>query len=214
MQLWVNAPAERKGDPPECILLKGNTVKSIACGDDGQQVRLISGSFEESDGTVHVGPGTAADSSPVSIVHATLPAGTSLPLTFPIDASVVVYIRRGTMAVGEMRVRRGDFVVFRHPLRDSNYNALTATATLSAGEGGLDALVLAGLPLREKVLWNGPLVLSSEESLVAKAKVFGDIGAGAYWPFTLKDSEWLDHCQRLNLQGRIIAAQDDVEKVR
>lgn len=132
-----------------------------------------------------IGPGSAISQSPMSILHISMKKKNSiLNLQCDIESTMTVYVRQGSLIMDDGReVRCGDVIVFRtasssptssllpkeDQLSGSYINAESISNTyqdqdqyagqnnmvLRAGERGLDALILAGKPLREPVIWQG-----------------------------------------------------------
>ena len=171
------------------------------------------------------GPGSNVCQSPVGIYHLTMnKGGSSIEFASEVGATVTVYVRRGSLAIpaaatasstsvtdnrdtdrsGE--VGPGDVALFRPTSRGSMQEGATAdgaVAHICAGSKGLDALVLVGKPLKEPVLWSGPLVQADEQSFAASAKAFNSIGREGYWDYKMSDVEWEQHCKKLRLQDVI-----------
>ena len=205
-QLWVNLPQRVKGNLPSVHRLLNKDIPLCSIG-EGISIKLISGSITNSGGAKDItSPGSDIAQSPINIMHLSMSEGSSvveLQVGGVDECSMTVYVRRGSLLDGE-EVRAGDLVVYR--LRPSE--SLPATVRLTAGADGLDALVLTGVPLKERVIWSGPLVQSSEASFQKSAQVFNTIGRGSYWDYMISDKEWKLHCEKLRLQEVISAVND------
>lgn len=132
------------------------------------------------------GPGSIVAESPVNILHLSMiPGSFPLNLSADKDCTVTVYVRRGSLIMengNKTEIRAGDLVIFRPPslqtiaisqLDNRNIdNTDQAVAILTPGLAGLDALVLTGKPLNERVIFQGPLVLADEESFRKSAQTF------------------------------------------
>jgi redox-sensitive bicupin YhaK (pirin superfamily) len=146
------------------------------------------------------GPGSVISESPVSILHLSmqLPSSSTI-INTEAGCTTIVYVRRGSMILedGEkVEIRPGDCVIFRPPdsssarsstspnsisrtssgssssSSSSSSNSALQSVTLTAGVAGLDALVLTGKPLNERVIFQGPLVLADEDSFRRSAEGF------------------------------------------
>src|SRR5437773_1234702 len=73
LQLWVNLPRAQKWSPPRYQDLRANEVGLIATPDGGAPLRIIAGEMAG-----HAGPGDTY--TPMTMVHATLTAGSRLEL--------------------------------------------------------------------------------------------------------------------------------------
>lgn len=149
-----------------------------------------SGSVQISD-SVTDGPGSVISESPVSILHLSMQGpSSSTIINTEAGCTTTVYVRRGSMILdnGEkVEIRPGDCVIFRPPdsssvRRMTSSNSINSSSssggsaqqsvTLTAGVAGLDALVLTGKPLNERVIFQGPLVLADEDSFRRSAEGF------------------------------------------
>ena len=206
-QLWVNLPQSAKGNPPSVHRLLKKDIPVCTIG-EGISIKLISGSLSNAEGMGDItSPGSDIAQSPVNIMHLSMSEGSSaveLQVGGVEECSMTVYVRRGSLLDGGEEVRSGDLVVYR--LRPNE--SVPATVRLTAGTDGLDALILTGVPLKERVIWSGPLVQSNEASFQKSAQVFNTIGRGSYWDYTISDAEWKQHCQKLRLQEVISAVND------
>ena len=179
------------------------------------------------------GPGNSIAASPLHILHVTVPPrSTSRDLLLSVGEeflSVFVYVRRGSLIIRkakknsddgqpqllveedeEEEVHAFDSVVYTPTTTGSSgsssgSSSLRNSLSLRPGSDGFDGLVLVGKPLRERVLWRGPYVQSDEGSLIRSARIFESIGNSAFWDHTIGDSQWLEHCSKLELQKKINA---------
>jgi redox-sensitive bicupin YhaK (pirin superfamily) len=215
-QLWVNLPRSSKRQQPAVHHLKNNDIPVCDVG-EGVTLKLISGSLScgsssggesSSSAAVTSGPGTDIAESPVNIMYLVAGAGkdVSLGVTDAGECTMTVYVRSGSLLAAGEEVRAGDLVVYRL----SPGEGAPASVCLSAGGDGLEALVLTGEPLREPVLWTGPLVQADQEGLARSARVFNSIGRGSYWEHTISDAEWREHCRVIRLQDVITAVENDL----
>ena len=196
-QLWVNLPAKSKSLSPSLHVLKSEAIPVIDCG-KGVSIKVICGSLldvSHASGAIDSeelarenmetpqneitadGPGSQICESPVSILHASMSeAHSTLDLSTDMDCTMTVYVRRGSMIlddVGKTEIRAGDCVIYRQSASDSAQRGTEqGTVSLTAGASGLDALLLTGKPLNERVIWQGPLVMADEESFRRSAEGF------------------------------------------
>jgi quercetin 2,3-dioxygenase len=198
-QLWVNLPAKSKSKSPSLHVLKSDAIPVIDCG-KGVSIKVICGSLldaslsssaietEESvrestkipQNEIAIdGPGSKICESPVSILHVSMrEAHSTLDLNTDTDCTMTVYVRRGSVVLddeGKSEIRSGDCVIYRQSTSNSAQRG-TGTVSLTAGAGGLDALLLTGKPLNERVIWQGPLVMADEESFRRSAEGFNRYG--------------------------------------
>jgi len=156
-QVWVNLPRKNKFEAPAVHHLRGHDMPECDLG-NGVTAKVICGALAVGggDGAVVEGPGTAIARSPVNILHLRATQAGAVAALRHADGngecSVTVYVRRGSLLVGEEEVRAGDVAIYR-----LGPAAAAAAAEVVAGPDGLDALVLTGAPLNERGL-SGPLV--------------------------------------------------------
>lgn len=196
-QLWVNLPAKSKSKSPSLHVLKNEAIPVLDCG-NGVSIKVICGSLVDAshasdacteaekspsvtDALVEAvgtdGPGSRICESPVSILHLSMSeAHSKLDLSVNIGCTMTVYVRKGSIIMddaGKSEIRAGDCIIFRESGSSSEQQGAEQGAVrLLTGAGGLDALVLTGQPLNERVIWQGPLVLADEESFRRSAEGF------------------------------------------
>ena len=200
-QLWVNLPSKSKSLPPSLQVLKNNDIPNVNCG-NGVSVKVICGSLVDATSSNEIkdsssvpssfispdtetdGPGSIMSESPVSILHLSMGSPSSSTIINTEEGcTTTVYVRRGSMILdnGEkVEIRPGDCVIFRPPPVSSQVRVSSSDSrskayqsiTLTTGVTGLDALVLTGKPLNERVIFQGPLVLADEDSFRKSAEGF------------------------------------------
>ncbi|MEO6205378.1 MAG: pirin family protein [Mycobacteriales bacterium] len=155
-QLWVNLPAKDKFAPPAYQNLEGTDVALLASEDGASLVRLIACEL----GGV-AGPGSTH--TPITLAHATVPAGAQLSLPWRPDYNALVYVLAGSGAVG----------VERRPIRMGQLAVLGAGDRLTVAADGqqdsrtpaLEVLLLGGQPIREPIAQYGPFVMNTRDEL-------------------------------------------------
>lgn len=178
-QLWVNLPSRSKMTAPRYQNIESGLVTLFTSPDASVLVRLIAGDI----GTFR-GPGSTH--TPITVAHASIPAGSQLVLPWQRDNNALVYVLSGHGTVGTARARIGQ----------------GQTAVLGAGdavtigsEGGdnestdmMEVIILGGRPIGETVAHYGPFVMNTREELVRAVEDFqsgrfGRVPAGALKPF-------------------------------
>jgi quercetin 2,3-dioxygenase len=149
LQLWVNLPARLKFTDPGYTGLQKDEIPSIATDGGRVTVNLISGSF---DG--HTGP--IAPVTDVHILTVELIKGGRVTLPAPRGRSVLLYVVRGTVAVGGETADQFHLVELNDDGEGVAIEALT------------DAFLIFGhaLPIGEPVVQHGPFVMNSREEIV------------------------------------------------
>jgi redox-sensitive bicupin YhaK (pirin superfamily) len=182
-QLWVNLPAKDKMRAPAYQNLEAENVVLLASPDGGALVRVIAG-----DVAGHRGPGSTH--TPITLVHATIAPGARLELPWRADFNALVYALAGSGTVGTpaQPIRTGQLAV----LGAGDSLAVAADAAQDARfAGGVDVLLLGGLPIREPVAAYGPFVMNTREELQQavddyRAGKLGVIPANALMPHVVR----------------------------
>jgi redox-sensitive bicupin YhaK (pirin superfamily) len=157
-QLWVNLPAAAKWSPPRYQDIRGAKVGLLSSHDGGALVRLIAGSLPGVDVS---GPGSTY--TPITLTHVTLSAGARATLPWQSDFNALVYALGGSGSVGSERrpLRAGQLAV----LGEGDVLSVQADDAQDSRSSELDVLVLGGRPIRERVAWYGPYVITTEAEL-------------------------------------------------
>ena len=172
------------GDGVSVKVICGSLVDAATSSNDIKDSTKVPGSLMSLD-SVTDGPGSIISESPVSILHLAMESPSSSTIINTEEGcTTTVYVRRGSMILdnGEkVEIRPGDCVIFRPPpvsnrvsvsSSDSRSSKAHQSITLTTGVTGLDALVLTGKPLNERVIFQGPLVLADEDSFRKSAEGF------------------------------------------
>jgi quercetin 2,3-dioxygenase len=156
-QLWVNLPARDKRIEPRYQEFPREEVPELALG-EGATVRVIAGEIDGVEGPVR-GVATA----PIYLDVELRPGG-DLEIDVPADRQGFAYAYDGAIAI------QGD------PLATGELGVLAAgdRLRLASDEGGR-ALVVAGRPLRERVVRYGPFVMNTRQEI---AEAIDDFNAG------------------------------------
>jgi redox-sensitive bicupin YhaK (pirin superfamily) len=178
-QLWVNLPSRSKMTAPRYQNIEAGLVKLFTSPDASVLVRLIAGDI----GPFH-GPGSTH--TPITVAHASIPAGSQLVLPWRRDNNALVYVLsgHGTVGTARSRIGKGQTAVFG-----------AGDAVTISGEGGdnestamMEVIILGGQPIGEPVAHYGPFVMNTREELVQAVEDFqsgrfGRIPADALRPF-------------------------------
>lgn len=157
VQLWVNLPAKEKFAPPAYQGIGANDISLLTSADGESLIRVIAGDV---DG--HQGPGSTH--TPITLLHATVPAGGRLSLPWQPTYNALAYVLAGTGTAGaEQRpIRAGQLVVFGPGDR------ITAAAhdAQDSHTPALELIVLGGEPIGEPMVHYGPFVMNTREQLI------------------------------------------------
>ncbi len=163
-QLWVNLPAANKMLEPRYQSLESSDVTLLASDDGASIVRVIAGEVAG-----HRGPGDTF--TPITYLHATIPAGCRLTVPWNPGFNALVYALNGNGFAGPHRVEmlEGELAVF------GDGDAITIEANpVQPGHSpnGWDVLLLGGQPINEPVARYGPFVMNSREEIIQAMEDF------------------------------------------
>jgi len=131
----------------------------------------------------------AATFSPVSVLHVELAEGGAWEFQVSPEHNVLVYVRKGSVAVGcpEAEPLKVHELAYLSPSSASSSDGVY----LEAPNGGADVLVLCGVPLGYPVASSGTMVMNTDQEV---DQAFQDYQRGAFgvpWEHTLDDAAWL-----------------------
>ena len=164
-QLWVNLPKKHKMHPPRYQGIVASDIPTVplaaarvegdeACAEAGR-VRVIAGTLGEAQGP-------ALTFSPVELWDIELTApDTPVELTVPDDHNLIVFVRRGTVAVGpageEQKLGPQDAALMHRE---------GTSLRLTAAEPETQLLLLGGAPLDEPISAQGPFVMNTRQEIL------------------------------------------------
>ena len=149
-QLWVNLPARDKMMAPRYQEFKASQIPVARSADGLAEVRVIAG---ESLGVRAV----IETRTPIVYVHLRLEPGGRHDQPVPEGFTALAYVLAGSGRSGTTPLTRGQLAIF---------DVEGAQVTLEAGDRPLEALVIAGAPLREPVARYGPFVMNTRAEIV------------------------------------------------
>jgi redox-sensitive bicupin YhaK (pirin superfamily) len=178
VQLWVNLPRAAKWLPPAYQALEAEHVTLVTSSDASCLVRIIAGEIGS-----HAGPGTTH--TPMTYVHASIPAGSYLQIPWDPTFNGLVYVLAGSGVVGAEGhpVSTGNLVV----TGPGSWIGIRADDRQAGPSEQLDVLVLGGQPIREHVEMYGPFVMNTKAEIGQAVEDFqngllGEIPPNALMP--------------------------------
>ena len=145
IQLWVNLPAKLKMSPPRYQEILDTQIPKVALEAGAGSVRVIAGEFR---GT----RGPAKTFTPISLWDLQLTAGQTVDLASPAGDTTLLVVQTGAVTVsGAEKVR---------PVELALFDRVGEGITITADEDSR-ALFLAGQPLGEPVVGQGPFVMNT-----------------------------------------------------
>jgi hypothetical protein len=165
-QLWVNLPRAHKMRPPRYQEIPRARIPTVETDDGAVTVRVLAGRSLGAEAVIdtHV---------PITYLHVTVRPGGALTQPLPRALAGFAYVFAGAGEVGDASVADGQMAVLRHD-RDA-----VRLAVPSDAEGPMEALLVAGEPLREPVARYGPFVMNTREEILEAVRDFqaGRLGA-------------------------------------
>ncbi|HJL17413.1 MAG TPA: pirin family protein [Sandaracinaceae bacterium LLY-WYZ-13_1] len=158
-QLWVNLPREHKMRAPRYQEIPRARIP-VAESDDGRvTARVIAGRALGAEAVIdtHI---------PITFLHLTVRPGGALVQPLERSLAGFVYVFAGAGEVGDAAVADGRMAVLRHD-RDEVRVAVPEDA-----DAPLEALLIAGEPIREPVARYGPFVMNTKEEIFEAIRDF------------------------------------------
>jgi redox-sensitive bicupin YhaK (pirin superfamily) len=146
-QIWVNLPRCDKMMAPRYQEIPRTRIPEAQTPDGLAKVKVVAG---EALGVRAV----TETRTPISFHHWTLAAGADVVVPLPPNFAAYLYVFEGTLRVDGREIRKGQLAV----LGDGDAIHLDAA-------GHAQALLLAGVPLREPVVQYGPFVMTTQREI-------------------------------------------------
>jgi hypothetical protein len=147
-QLWTNLPAAQKMMPPRYRGIVADQIPTVAL-DNGVKIKPIAGTVADTRGPVR---DIVTDPTYMDCI---VPEGAIF--SHPTDPAhtVSIYVIGGAARTADAVIENGQLAL---------YDAGTQVS-VSATDGPVRFLLLAGRPLHEPVAWRGPIVMNSQAEL-------------------------------------------------
>ena len=146
-QLWVNLPATDKMTAPRYQDIDPEDIPVVDLPDGGT-VKVIAGEIGGKSGAV------SAIATDPTFLDVQLPAGAEFTYDLPEEHGAFVYVFEGVAEVGDRAIGTGELAV----LSDGERVVVTADSPARF-------ILVAGRPLRERVVRYGPFVMNSENQI-------------------------------------------------
>lgn len=157
LQLWVDLPEKLKMVEPRYRDLRASEIPKITVDDGKVAIKIISGQSHGTDSVQELAY------TPVWIFDVTIKPGGKVTQSLPVGWNAFAYTLKGSTAfgVGKDQTTVGQYhnVVFKR-----EGDSVNAEVDKDAKEDG-QFLLVAGLPLDQKVVQYGPFVLNSQEEV-------------------------------------------------
>lgn len=146
IQLWINTPKAEKMNPPTYQPITKNEIVLIE--KEGVEFRLISGKYEDKKGPAK---------SDVITAMLRMKTNSEFSLNFPADHNVTFYVLEGELDLNKNQtIKQHDLVVFEQSADEILLNA----------KADSKILIMAGVPINEPMVSQGPFVMNSETEIL------------------------------------------------
>jgi redox-sensitive bicupin YhaK (pirin superfamily) len=165
LQLFVNLASAAKREAPRVLFLDGPDVPVVHA--EGVRVRVVAG-------TVRGMPGGIEAPAGFTLLDVHLAPGASFEHAVPSEHSALAYVVTGGLTTASGPAIGG--------LEVAAFAADGDTVALRAEKLGAHVVLLAGRPLRERVVSYGPFTMNSEEEIQATMERYRTGGMGQLTP--------------------------------
>jgi hypothetical protein len=148
VQLWVNLPAKDKMSPPRYQSILDAQIPRVLLPDAAGTARVIAGELLETRGP-------AKTFTPVNVWDVQLNAGGTCELPLPDGHTSVLVLQQGRARVNDTSIQPVELVLLSREDDGVRFEAESASRLL----------VLAGEPLGEPVVGQGPFVMNTREEI-------------------------------------------------
>lgn len=150
IQLWINSPADKKMNQPQYQYVPASAIPLYLSEDKQVNTKVIAGNFEGLSGAVKT-------ESELLVLWVNARKGGTQVFTIDKRFNTVLYTINGDLKIaGYGKVEKECLVVF-----DNNAFNVEITA-----ESNSEFLVLAGVPINQKVVQQGPFVMNTETEIM------------------------------------------------
>jgi quercetin 2,3-dioxygenase len=154
-QLWINLPAREKMKPAAYRGIPSGEIPRVAL-EGGGEARIIAGALEHA-GVTTAGPIAGLSTEPMYF-DVRLPPGATAVIATPTGHNVFLYVYEGDARVGdEMNAL---------PFRAAGLLTTGDEVRITAGERGVQLLLLGGRPIGERVAQHGPFVMNTPDEIM------------------------------------------------
>ena len=163
IQLWVNLPSASKMVRPRYQDIRAERLALLSSPDGGALVRLVAGRLGDSSG-----PGSTH--TPITMIHASLSAGSRLLVPWDRTFNALAYglAGRGSVGPSEAPLASGQLGV----LGEGGAVELRAAGRPDGPSETFEVLLLGGRPIKEPVAHYGPFVMNTTDEIAAAFEDF------------------------------------------
>ena len=150
IQLWVNAPAKNKMDPPSYQSLTKEDTPSVMSDDDKIEISIVAGEFNGIKGKIK--PYTS-----LLAMRLNIEKGGKIKIPVPDNYNAFLYQLDGSLKIaGGNKTFAKDLTWFNNDGKDIEIEGIEDTR----------AILLGGEPINEKVISYGPFVMNTQSEIM------------------------------------------------
>jgi quercetin 2,3-dioxygenase len=157
LQLWVDLPEKLKSCEPRYRDLKAKEIPSVDIDNHKVHVKVISGQSHGVDSVQELAY------TPVWFLDIDIKPGGTIQQTLPVGWNAFAFTLSGTTEFGTGKAAQ-TVGAYHNVVFEQKGDLISASVPVEAKENGHFILV-AGLPLDQKVVQYGPFVLTSQEQV-------------------------------------------------
>ena len=159
-QIWINLPREKKMSQPRYQEYNGGDLPLVE--DDGRWIRVIAGEAYGRKSPIET-------TVPATMLHVKLGPGAEATVPVAAGSNVIAHAISGAGSFEETALTEHNAAILQ--------NSADAVTLRADDAGGLEVLLLAGLPLGEPVARYGPFVMNTMNEL---ERAFEDYRSGNF----------------------------------
>jgi len=150
IQLWINSPADKKMQPPKYQYLAEDQIPVFTSADQSISNKLIAGVYNGLGGSIET-------ESELLVIWGTAQPSSQQTLQVEETWNAMLYVISGEIRIGGYgKVGQKNLLVFENNASDIEISADTQS----------QFLLLAGIPIEEKVVQQGPYVMNTETQIM------------------------------------------------
>ena len=162
-QLWVNLPKKHKMTAPGYQPIAAEQIPTVTLAGGAGQVRIIAGDYAGAHGPAHT-------FTPITMLDATLSAGSRFRVAVPGSYNALAVVAKGRVRAGSRVAEAGELVLFAN---DGAHLELTAEID------DTHVIVLSGEPIAEPIVQYGPFVMNTVQEI---EQAIHDVNRGKFGP--------------------------------
>jgi redox-sensitive bicupin YhaK (pirin superfamily) len=149
IQMFVNLKEEHKQAPPKAFHVEPSEVPAVSFA--GGRARVLAGTFSGAESPLR------ALLTPILFLDVHLERGARVSIPVPNGDTGFVMAIKGSGLIGDQALPANGA---------ASFSSEGERLTLEAGEGGLQALIGAGTPIQEPVVFGGPFVMTRQQDIL------------------------------------------------